>query len=187
MSFVRDICAWAFIIVLMSIIIGPVEISVCTADQHPYTVDAIVEEQDTNLLLDTKPVIQDTQESYRSLIKKMNRQKPLMPGQIITKNTIPARLIAILYDVERTPICSEAILTTVINILLDELNRHKLKSVAMPLLGSTHGKIAEQVFIKLLQQSLINKNPAYPEKIVLMVPPGKLGYIKGAIGDYKNE
>jgi len=48
-------------------------------------------------------------------------------------------------------------------------------------------KIAEQVFIKLLQQSLINKNPAYPEKIVLMVPPGKLGYIKGAIGDYKNE
>ena len=187
MTFLRDICALAFIIVVMSIIIGPVEISVCTADQHPYTVDAIVEEQDTNLLLDTKPVIQDAQESYRSLVKKMNRQKPLMPGRIITKNTIPARLIAILYDIKWTPVCSEANLTAVMNNLLDALNCHKLKSVAMPLLGSTHGKIAEQVFIKLLQQSLINKNLAYPEKIVLMVPPGKLGYIMEVIGGYKNE
>lgn len=153
-------------------------------------VDAIVDEQDTNLLLDTIPVIQDTRESYRSLVKKMNRRKPLLTGQIIIKNTIPARLIAIFYDFEQIPVCSEAVLTTVINNLLDKLNRHKLKSVAMPLLGSTHGKIAEQVFIKLLQESLLNKNPAYPEKIVLMVPPGKLDYIRKVIKvieDYRNE
>jgi flagellar biosynthesis/type III secretory pathway protein FliH len=66
------------------------------------------------------------------------------------------------------------------------MNRHKLKSVAMPLLGSTHGKITEQVFIKLLQESLINRNPAYPGKIVLMVAPDKLDYIKAVINDYGN-
>lgn len=171
----------------MRITIGPVEISVCTADQNPFMVAAIVDEQDTNLLLDTIPVIQDTRESYRSLVKKMNRRKPLLTGQIIIKNTMPARLIAILYDIERTPVCSEAVLTTVINNLLDELNRHKLKSVAMPLLGNAHGKIAEQVFIKLLQESLLNKNPAYPEKIALMAPPGKLDYVRKVIEDYRNE
>ncbi len=150
-------------------------------------VDAIAEEQDTNLLLDTKPVTQDTQESYRSLVKIMNRQKPLMPGQIIIKNTIPVRLIAILYDIERTPVCTKIFITTALNNILDELNRHKLKSVAMPLLGTTHGKIAEQVFIKLLQESLINRKSAYPEKIMLMVPPGKIDYIQEVIEDYRNE
>jgi hypothetical protein len=170
----------------MSTTIGPAEIFVCMASQQPFMVSAIVEEQDTNLLLDTIPVIQDTQESYRSLVIKMYQQKPLTPGQVFIKDTQPARLIAIIYDIEQTPVCNEAVLATVINNLLDTMNRHKLKSVAMPLLGSTHGKITEQVFIKLLQESLINRNPAYPGKIVLMVAPDKLDYIKAVINDYGN-
>jgi hypothetical protein len=171
----------------MHITIDSVEISVCTANQLPHMVDAIVEEQDTNLLLDTNPVIQDTRESYRSLVKKMKRQKSLLPGQVIIKNTIPAKLTAIIYDIERTPVCNEAVLAKVINNLLDTINRNKLKSVAMPLLGNTHGKIPERVFIKLLQESLIIRNPVYPGKIILMVPPAKIDYIKAVFVDTCND
>ena len=171
----------------MHITTGTVEISIYPESQLPYMVDAIVEEQDTNLLLDMNPVIQNTRESYRTLVNKMGQQKPMMPGQVIIKNSIPARLIAILYDIEHTPVCNEAVLSTVIDNLLHTLNRHKLKSVAMPLLGSTYGKIPERVFIKFLQESLINMNPVYPEKIVLMVPPGKIENVKAIIGGNGNE
>ena len=171
----------------MSTTTGPVEISICMAGRQPPKVDAIVEEQDTNLLLDTKQVIRDTRESYRLLVNKMARQKPLGPGQVIFKNTQPARLIAILYDLEHSPVCSDKYITTAFNNILDILNKYKLISVAMPLLGSTYGKIPEQVFIKLLQESLTIRDQVYPGKIVLMVPPARLDYIRAVIGGNCNE
>jgi len=67
-------------------------------------VDAVVEEQDTNLLLGKTPVIMDTIESFPALVKKMEQQIREIPGNVIVKQSIPRRLIAIVYDVDHTSI-----------------------------------------------------------------------------------
>lgn len=162
------------------------EISVCMIDQQPLIVDAIVEEQDTNLLLDTRPYIQDTQESYKALVTEMNRQKPLLPGQIIIKHTLPARLIAIVYDLEQSPVCREEYVTRTLENIIDELNKYKLRSVAMPLLGNAHGKIIEKLFIKLLHDSLTCRKLSYPEKITLLCSPEIIDNIREVLKQYRD-
>jgi len=169
------------IIIFMTTMMGNVTISVCAADKLPLTVDAIVEEQDTNLILGTYPGIRDTKESYPALVRKMERQKPLLPGQVIVKNTIPLRFTAVLYDIEQTPVCTEELIADVLNELLHKFNEYRLKSVAMPLLGSTHGKVKVSGFIKLLQDTLNTRNPVYPAEIMLIVPPDNFDDIKDII------
>jgi hypothetical protein len=165
----------------MTTMMGKAAISVCTSDKLSLTVDAIVEEQDTNLILGTHPVIRDTEESYPALVRKMERQKPLLPGQIIIRNTIPLRITAILYDIEQTPVCTEELIADVLNDLLDKFDEYKLKLVAIPLLGCTHGKIKASGFIKLLQDTLITRNLVYPAEIMLIVPPDSLDDISDII------
>jgi hypothetical protein len=170
----------------MNIMMGNVTISVCAADRQSLNVDAIVQEQDTHLILGTEPAIHDTHESYPSLVKKMERQKPLLPGQVIVKNTIPLRFTAVLYDIEQTPVCTEELIADVLKSLLHKFNEYRLKSVAMPLLGCAHGKIKASGFIKLLQDTLTISNPVYPEKILLIVPPDEVDDISDIIENITN-
>lgn len=165
----------------MTTMMGKATISVCASDKLPLTVDAIIEEQDTNLILGTHPVISDTQESYPDLIRKMEHQKALLPGHIIIRNTIPLRITAILYDIEQTPVCTDELIAGVLNDLLDKFDEYKLKLVAMPLLGCAHGKIKTSGFIKLLHDTLKTKNPVYPAEIMLIVPPDNLDDIRDII------
>jgi hypothetical protein len=171
----------------MTIMMENVTISVCAAGRQSLNVDAIVQEQDTHLILGTEPAIRDTHESYPLLVKKMGRQKPLLPGQVIIKNTTPLRITAILYDIEQTPVCTEELIADVLKSLLDKFNEYRLKSVAMPLLGSTHGKVKVSGFIKLLQDTLTISNPVYPEKILLIVPPDEVDDISDIIENITNQ
>jgi hypothetical protein len=50
----------------------------------------------------------DTIESFPALVKKMEQQIRESPGNVIVKQSIPRRMIAIVYDVEHTPICKES-------------------------------------------------------------------------------
>jgi hypothetical protein len=158
----------------MNIMMGKTTISICAADRQPLTADAIVEEQDTCLVLGTEPVIRDTRETYEALVSKMERQKPLLPGQLMIKNTVPLRITAVLYDIEQTPVCSGGTVAMVLNNLLDTCSEYRLKSVIMPLLGCSHGGMKVSAFITLLQNILNNGSPAYPEKIIFTIPSGDI-------------
>jgi len=129
--------------------------------------DVVVEEQDTNLVLGNSPVIMDTIESFPALVKKMEQQIHEIPGNVIVKQTIPIRLIAIVYDVEHTPISKESWIEKALQNVMIQCDKYKIKTLAMPLLGTSYGKLKEEISMQLLLDSL-NQNRNKTLKKVLI-------------------
>jgi hypothetical protein len=148
-------------------IAGRTIIQFIDADPLTLKVDAIVEEQDTNLLLGKTPVIMETVESIPTLVEQMQQQIREIPGSIIVKQSKPKRLIAIVYDVEHTPICEESWVKEVLQKIFTECYKHKINCLAMPLLGTTYGKLTDESFINLLQDILIKNQSHKPKKIFI--------------------
>ena len=130
-------------------------------------VDIVVEEQDTNLILGKSPVIMDTIESFPALVKKMEQQIHETPGNVIVKQSIPKRLVAIIYDVEHTPICEESWIEEALKNILMQCDKYKVKTLAMPLLGTSYGKLKEETTMQLLQDSLIQNRKQTLKKILI--------------------
>jgi hypothetical protein len=84
-------------------IAGNTIIQFTETDPALLNVDAVVEEQDTNLILGKSPVILETIENFPTLVKKMEQQTQEIVGNVLVKQSIPIRFIAIVYDVEHTP------------------------------------------------------------------------------------
>jgi hypothetical protein len=130
-------------------------------------VDAVVEEQDTDLSLGKAAVIMETVESFTTMVEQMEQQIQKIPGSVIVKKSKPKRLIAIVYDINHTPICEEAWVKEVIQKIFSECYKLKIKVIAMPLLGTTHGQLMDETIIQLLQDILLKNRHHNPKKIFI--------------------
>lgn len=148
-------------------IAGNTIIQFTEADPALLQVDAVVEEQDTYLLLGKSPVILETIESFPDLVKKMKQRIRKIPGSVIVKQSRPKRLIAIIFDVEHTPISEVSWIKEAIQNILKQCEYYKLKTLAMPLLGTSYGKLKEDTIIQLLQDLLIQIRHHYPKNIFI--------------------
>ena len=90
-----------------------------------------------------------------------------IPGSVIVKQSRPKRLIAIIFDVEHTPISEVSWIKEAIQNILKQCEYYKLKTLAMPLLGTSYGKLKEDTIIQLLQDSLIQIRHHYPKNIFI--------------------
>jgi len=150
--------------------VGPIEITIAPPELPPWDVDVIVEEQDTSLLLGGTHIIRDTEESYNALIGKMQRQTPLVPGQVIVRHTTPMRFIAIVYEIGRQPVSRLDWVAMALEKLLHEMETYQARNITMPLLGVTHGRCPGRDFMELLCAVLPAVQADYPEKIWLVTP-----------------
>jgi hypothetical protein len=148
-------------------IAGNTIIQFTVTDPALLKVDAVVEEQDTNLLLGKSPVIMDTIESFPDLVEKMEQQTREIVGNVLVKQSMPKRFIAIVYDVEHTPISKKIWIEHAIQNIMEECGKHKIKTLAMPLLGTSYGKIEEESIIQLLQNLLIQNRQQSLKKILI--------------------
>jgi hypothetical protein len=101
------------------------------------------------------------------MVKKMEQQTCEKVGNVLVKKSIPIRFIAIVYDVEHTPIGMTIWIEEAIRNILAQCGKHKIKTLAMPLLGTSYGKLEEESIIKLLQNSLIQNRRQTLKKIFI--------------------
>jgi len=148
-------------------IAGKTIIQFTDLDPANLMVDAVVEEQDTNLLLGNAPVVMEAVDSFPGMVEQMEQQVPEIPGNVIVKKSSPKRLIAIVYDVEHKPICEEAWVLDVLEEIIIQCYEYKIKLLAMPLLGTTYGKLSDEKFIELLEDILITNHHKYPKRIFI--------------------
>lgn len=130
-------------------------------------VEAIVEEQDTNFLLGNSPVEMDAVENYPALVQQMEQQVREIPGNVIVKQSTPKRFIAIVYDVDHSPICEEVWIKEVFEEIISQCYTYKVNTLAMPLLGAMYSKLTNDSIIELLQNVLINNQHQKPKKILI--------------------
>lgn len=148
-------------------IAGNTIIQFTETDPALLNVDAVVEEQDTNLILGKSPVIMETIESFPAQVKKMEQQTREIVGNVLVKQSIPIRFIAIVYDIEQTPIGKKIWIEEALQNILAQCDKYKIKTLAMPLLGTSHGKLEEESIIRLLQDSLIQNRQQTLKKILI--------------------
>jgi len=88
-------------------------------------------------------------------------------GNVLVKQSMPKRFIAIVYDIEHTPISKKIWIEEAMQNILAHCDKYKIKTLVMPLLGTSYGKLEEESSIQLLQNSLIQNRQQYPEKILI--------------------
>ena len=147
--------------------VSTIEIRDCN-QELPDNIDAIVEEQDTCLLLGKAPVIKTPVESFPALVKKMEQQNPRMPGEVLVIHSIPKKMIAIIYDLDQKQICRKEWIETAIKNILQQCRVYQIRTLAMPLPGITHGRIDEDTSLRILDNLLAEDQPDCLKNIYLI-------------------
>ena len=97
----------------------------------------------------------------------MAQQTREIVGNVLVKQSNPIRFIAIVYDVEHTPIGKKTWIEKAIQNILTQCDKYRIKTLAMPLLGTSYGKLEEESIIQLLQYSLIQNRQQTLKKILI--------------------
>ena len=150
--------------------INHVELAIAPAKLAPFPVGAVVEEQDTALILDESDEIRDPgQKPPWFYANKLERQALLTPGQVITRDTQPLRLQAIIHDLESEPICNELWIFQALQQTIDIAELRKIDSLRMPLLGCKFGKLLPSQFFAILLEIITRQRPAPINRLWLTV------------------
>ncbi len=114
----------------------------------------MVVEDDTHLVLGADPVPRETDEPPDSLLKRAEATEPKLPGSVVVAGSSPVRFHAIVHDLSLEPSWKEEWVVGAIAAVLREAERRKLRSIALPMLGTLHGSLEQRRFIELLEAVL---------------------------------
>ena len=123
-------------------------------DDVMHDIDAMVIEQDTGLVLAFSDEIRYPRESLKSLTKQILSRGEPEQGTVLELKTVPPQLIAIVHDLNSEPSWTEDSVLTALKYLLKISARRKFRSIAMPLLGTVHGKLPTTRARELLDVAL---------------------------------
>lgn len=147
------------------------EIDFSGANKTPRTVAAIVEEQDTALVLEPTDIISDYGDDkplwYVANTRKL--QKSHSPGTVIVKSGSPIKLQAIIHDLDHSPSWKKKWISRALDQVFKLCNEKQLSSIALPVLGAQFGQFRLEEFISLLAETLTTKRCHFPVKINLIL------------------
>ena len=151
---------------------GSVRLFVAPKEWPPFLADALVEEEDTYLVLSADPEVQETREEPEELMAELSKTKPAVPASLIVKEGRPLSLLAVVHDLSRDPSWKEEWVVGALDKIFREAESRKLRSLALPMLGTLHGSLEKQRFLVLLRQALERSSPKHLARLWLMVPAG---------------
>jgi len=156
-----------------SVVIETLEIIAAPWPLQPFPCDAIVEEQDTYLLLGESRELPASEEKTWYLTHKMQEQRPVMPGSVIMKrHHKPLRLMAVVNDVAQDPVCREEWVRSALMKIFELAAMQEAGSLALPLLGMRYGQLAADRAMNLLQRALVSGRGSTLRRLWLILPPG---------------
>lgn len=136
----------------------------------PFTCDAIVEEQDTHLTLSEQTVLKDPGKPSWYLAHTLERDEGHSLGSVIVSGKSPLRLTAVAHNLDQEPTCTPESIKQAYKAIMDVLEERKLTSLALPLLGTVHGKLPKSESIQLLRDSIRQGCPKQLQRIWLILP-----------------
>jgi len=134
-------------------------------------VDAIVEEQDTHLLLGPVYPMESPRESYTDLIKQAVRQQPRPAGTVwVVTHIRPARMLAVVHDLDAKPACRDKWVECAYIQTCAAIQAYGFRIVALPLLGTVHGRIDPARSMTLLERAVNRTSFMNLEKLLIIRP-----------------
>ena len=152
--------------------INQVAIYIAPDNCPPFSVKAIVEEQDTSLVLEPADEIHEYSDDRPvwCLSNTQALQKVYRPGEVINKSYNPIRLLAIVHDLDCDPSWNIEWIKAAVENIFSLCSEKELLSLGLPILGAQFGKLENEAFVKLLVNQLQVKQLDCPQRIWLIVP-----------------
>ena len=139
-------------------------------DMKPFPVDAIVFEEDTFLVLSAEPVLKEPAEHPIKVLNDVWNAQPNKPGTVIVKRTSPLQFLAIVHDLNKEPTWREEwVISSLVGVFRQAEDR-RLRSLAIPLLGTKHGSMDVQRCMVLLKAVLTGMKLQHVDRLWLIVP-----------------
>jgi hypothetical protein len=98
--------------------------------------------------------------------------EPELPGTVIVKGKSPLKLLAVVHDVSLEPIFKEKWIRSALHEVFKESEKRKVRSLALPMIGTLHGSLKHKRFIEFLKPAIEKTLPKYLKSIWLITPPG---------------
>ena len=151
--------------------VNQVEIAIAPSKFSPFSIEAIIEEQDTALLLNESEELRDPgKKPPWFYANKLEQQTLLDPGQVVIRDTQPLRLQLIIHDLEADPICNELWIFQALQQALEIAEQRKIDALQTPLLGFKFGKIKPKQFFGILLEIINRQRPALIKRLWITVP-----------------
>ena len=141
----------------------------------PFPVDAKAVEQDTYLVLGEVEEISEPTESVSELAAEAARMLPHALGKVLIRHTRPLELHAVVHDFDREPSWNENWVASGLDGIFREVRQRHIRSLALPLIGTRHGKLPREQFLELLRPRLSSVDSL--RRLWLVVPRGSGGEI----------
>lgn len=157
--------------VVQEIRVGTLRVVAAPATSAPFAVEARVEEEDTYLVLSAPFVLPAQPEHPIRLMTEVLAARGETPGSVVVRGGRPLRLLAVVHDLGAEPTWKEEWIAAALAGVLGEAGRRGLGSLALPLLGTRHGRLAPERFMVLLRRALAAGVPAALKRLWLVLPP----------------
>lgn len=141
---------------------------VAPADRPPFEADAVAAEEDTYLVLSAPVDVRPPADHPVRLLTALHGLAPEPPGSVVVREGRPLRLLAVVHDLAREPTWREEWVARALEALLAEAGRRRIRRLALPLLGTRHGRLPPERFLSLLGGALEASAPATLEQVWLV-------------------
>ena len=154
--------------------LGSCRLVAAPKDNPPFKLDALVAEEDTFLVLSADPVVKEPRESLETMIGKIEEIRPEVPGSILVRRrrNCPLGFLAIVHDLDLVPSWKEKWISSALDGVFREAAARKVRSIALPLLGTTHSSLEPERAATLLGDALHQGLTEDLQRIWLILPPG---------------
>ena len=151
---------------------GNLRIVAAPKDRCPFPADGVAFEEDTLLVMSAEPVVRAPKESLMRVMTRVIETRPETPGTVLVRGKRPLRLLAVVHDLNQEPSWREEWVGDCLEKIFIEAESRKLRSLALPFLGTLHGRLERGRFLELLRHALSQTVLTHLECLWLVVPDG---------------
>jgi hypothetical protein len=138
----------------------------------PFKVNAMAMEEDTFLVMSADGTVRDAGEPLIKVMTRVINTQPRRPGSVVVQERTPLRLLAIIHDLDEEPSWREDWVTGALEGIFHEAETRKLRSIAIPFLGTLYGTMERRRFLVLLRSSIERVSLHHLKQLWLVVPTG---------------
>lgn len=149
---------------------GSVRITSAPEKYPPFPVEAVVFEEDTYLVLSADWKKIESEDHPVVVLTEAFGMEPEEPGTVVVYGGIPLRFLAVVHDLDQVPSWKEEWIRKALENIIQEVERRRLGSIALPFLGTKHGSLEKSRFLALLRDFLVQSLPSHPLRIWLVMP-----------------
>jgi ribosomal-protein-alanine N-acetyltransferase len=122
--------------------------------EPPFEVDAVVEEEDTYLTLSAEAELRLPGEHPVRVLTEAHEAREEIPGTVVVRAGRPLTFLAVVHKLDEDPTWREEWVASALDEVAKEVDRRTLASIALPLLGAVHGKMAPEPSLALIRRAL---------------------------------